>query len=180
MTKTCLCQNTCTLSYQSTSVNTNIFGFEMVVEDFPRNSINLFYSDGSSTRKDPPLSRAKRGFYTPQSYTDSPTTPPWWGWWQSQTPPAETLTSAVPNTVWWWNTPPPPTTAGYNVSGRPAILPQSKTTSPISKLPLQFAFLGKSECSNGFKKKPVNTSLKKNLATFVLHHPHLMMMIFNI
>uniref|UniRef100_A0A096MH58 Uncharacterized protein n=1 Tax=Poecilia formosa TaxID=48698 RepID=A0A096MH58_POEFO len=45
--------DSCTLRYQYTTANTYIFGLELVVEDHPRNTIDLFYSDGSSTRKYP-------------------------------------------------------------------------------------------------------------------------------
>ncbi|MEQ2201701.1 hypothetical protein XENOCAPTIV_016680, partial [Xenoophorus captivus] len=43
-------QDSCTLHYQQTNYDYSVFGFEMVVEDYPRTTIDLFYSDGSSAR----------------------------------------------------------------------------------------------------------------------------------
>ncbi|XP_043960290.1 uncharacterized protein LOC122824117 [Gambusia affinis] len=109
--------DSCTLRYQYTTANTYIFGLELVVEDHPRNTVDLFYSDGSRTRKYP-LSA------NPTSPTSPPTsavsTTPWWGWW-----PTTTTTTAA-TSPWWRMTHRP----GYLTSG-----------SPLSKLPLQFAFL---------------------------------------
>ncbi|XP_041843059.1 uncharacterized protein LOC121641155 [Melanotaenia boesemani] len=53
-------QNSCTLHYQSVAANLKAFGFEMVIEDFSRGNINLFYSDGSKSYKHPLLARRKR------------------------------------------------------------------------------------------------------------------------
>ncbi|XP_014867450.1 PREDICTED: uncharacterized protein LOC106932976 [Poecilia mexicana] len=110
--------DSCTLRYQYTTANTYIFGLELVVEDHPRNTIDLFYSDGSSTRKYPLSANPT----SPTSPPTSPLTPtPWWGWWPT------TTTAAPATSPWWWMT---PTHPGYPTSG-----------SPLSKLPLQFAFL---------------------------------------
>ncbi|XP_014884814.1 uncharacterized protein LOC106945569 [Poecilia latipinna] len=110
--------DSCTLRYQYTTANTYIFGLELVVEDHPRNTIDLFYSDGSSTRKYPLPANPT----SPTSPPTSPHTPtPWWGWWPTST------TAAPATSPWWWMT---PTHPGFPTSG-----------STLSKLPLQFAFL---------------------------------------
>ncbi|XP_047219635.1 uncharacterized protein LOC124867300 [Girardinichthys multiradiatus] len=93
-------QDSCTLHYQQTNYDYSVFGFEMVVEDYPRTTIDLFYSDGSSARKYPLLSRSKR-----QASVNF-TTPSWW-WWTTTAPPT---TTAQPNPWWWWSTTAPPTT----------------------------------------------------------------------
>ncbi|XP_027869751.1 uncharacterized protein LOC114142593 [Xiphophorus couchianus] len=125
-------QDSCTLHYQYTNSDYRIFGFEMVVEDYARGTIDLFYSDGSSVRKYPLPSRAKRQAYTttpptttnnpwswwqpttaPTTTTAAPTTTPWW-WWQTTTTtaPTTTTTTAAPTTTpwWWWQTTTTPTT----------------------------------------------------------------------
>ncbi|XP_014884787.1 CUB and zona pellucida-like domain-containing protein 1 [Poecilia latipinna] len=53
-------KDSCRLSYQSTNADHRVFGFEMVVEDFPRRSIDLLYSDGSKAHKFPLIKRMKR------------------------------------------------------------------------------------------------------------------------
>ncbi|XP_023187459.1 uncharacterized protein LOC102230346 isoform X3 [Xiphophorus maculatus] len=90
-------QDSCTLHYQHTNSDYRIFGFEMVVEDYARGTIDLFYSDGSSVRKYPLPSRTKRQAYTttPPTTTNNP-----WSWWQPTTAP--TTTTAAPTTTWWW------------------------------------------------------------------------------
>ncbi|KAL7406897.1 hypothetical protein ABVT39_028201 [Epinephelus coioides] len=106
-------QGSCSLHYRSASANSNIYGFEMVVEDFPRNPITLAYSDGSRAAKIPlAVSRKKRSFNhatTPWGwhYTSPPTTAspryPTTRWWHYTTPP--TTTTSRPTTPWWsWHT----------------------------------------------------------------------------
>ncbi|XP_024118953.1 uncharacterized protein LOC112140284 [Oryzias melastigma] len=83
-------EDTCTLHYQHASANPTVFGFELVVEDFSRQHIDLFYSDGSKSHKHPLLVRRKRqanyqwGSYTTQEQTTTSavsTGQPWWWWW---------------------------------------------------------------------------------------------------
>uniref|UniRef100_A0A3B4TLU0 ZP domain-containing protein n=1 Tax=Seriola dumerili TaxID=41447 RepID=A0A3B4TLU0_SERDU len=52
-------QDSCTLHYYNASASPSVFGFELVVEDFPRRSITLTYSDGSQFNK-APLPRFRR------------------------------------------------------------------------------------------------------------------------
>ncbi|XP_021180517.2 CUB and zona pellucida-like domain-containing protein 1 [Fundulus heteroclitus] len=107
----------------------------MVVEDYPRNTIDLSYSDGSRSRKSPLLSRGKRQVNSPTPPTNTISPPTWWGLWQTST------TTVAPTTPLWWTQPPRPSTAENNSSGRPTVTPQTRSGSPLSKLPLQFAFL---------------------------------------
>ncbi|XP_032413207.1 uncharacterized protein LOC116716495 isoform X1 [Xiphophorus hellerii] len=112
-------QDSCTLHYQYTNSDYRTFGFEMVVEDYARGTIDLFYSDGSSVRKYPLPSRTKRQAYTttpptttnnlwsgwqpttePTTTTAAPTTTLWW--WQTTTATEPTTTTAAPTTTWWW------------------------------------------------------------------------------
>ncbi|KAK5618458.1 hypothetical protein CRENBAI_018023 [Crenichthys baileyi] len=86
-------QDSCTLHYQQTNYDYSVFGFEMVVEDYPRRTIDLFYSDGSSARKsthnvigtplskqplqfsflvDPPVSSCQEGLFLPQLVAPTP------------------------------------------------------------------------------------------------------------
>ncbi|XP_043960256.1 uncharacterized protein LOC122824097 [Gambusia affinis] len=101
-------QDSCTLRYQSTYSDYRIFGFEMVVEDYARGTIDLFYSDGSSVRKYPLPSRMKRQSWLQTSSappTTTTTNNPWW--WQStttQTPTTQTPTTTTNNPWWWWHT----------------------------------------------------------------------------
>ncbi|XP_032417492.1 uncharacterized protein LOC116719171 isoform X1 [Xiphophorus hellerii] len=95
-------QDSCTLHYQYTNSDYRTFGFEMVVEDYARGTIDLFYSDGSSVRKYPLPSRTKRQAYT----TTPPTTTnnPWSGWQTTTTTEPTTTTAAPTTTLWWWQT----------------------------------------------------------------------------
>ncbi|XP_029353852.1 uncharacterized protein LOC115040881 isoform X3 [Echeneis naucrates] len=89
-------QDSCTLHYYNASADPRIFGFELVVEDFPQNHITLAYSDGTRSSRAPlALRRGKRqAFYT----TPYPTTA-WW-WWRTATTPSTSTRSAP----WWWRT----------------------------------------------------------------------------
>ncbi|PWA23307.1 hypothetical protein CCH79_00018903 [Gambusia affinis] len=62
-------QDSCTLRYQSTYSDYRIFGFEMVVEDYARGTIDLFYSDGSM---DPPVPSCEEGLYLPKFESPTP------------------------------------------------------------------------------------------------------------
>ncbi|KAM7405641.1 hypothetical protein PAMP_000075 [Pampus punctatissimus] len=126
-------QGSCTLHYRYSSADPRVYGFELVVEDFPQRPITLAYTDGSRSSRYPLTVRKKRqalwGITTP------PTTPNWW-WFGHIT---STTTTAAP---WkWWQpsttTPPAPTTttSPYITTS----LPYAST--PLSKLPLQFSLL---------------------------------------
>uniref|UniRef100_A0AAQ4QIS9 ZP domain-containing protein n=1 Tax=Gasterosteus aculeatus aculeatus TaxID=481459 RepID=A0AAQ4QIS9_GASAC len=125
-------QDTCTLHYHSSRADSRVYGFELVVEDFPVGSINLTYSDGSQSSRAPLLVRRRRSVFPPTSAvynswynyqtTARPITYPWWynpppttartttppttpyPWWYHLTPTARPITYP-----WWYN--PPPTTA---------------------------------------------------------------------
>ncbi|XP_032413210.1 CUB and zona pellucida-like domain-containing protein 1 isoform X4 [Xiphophorus hellerii] len=135
-------QDSCTLHYQYTNSDYRTFGFEMVVEDYARGTIDLFYSDGSSVRKYPLPSRTKR-----QAYTTTPptTTNNLWSGWQPTTEP--TTTTAAPTTTlwWWWQTTTTPTTTTpwwwRQTTTVPTTTTQSVSSTPLSKQPLQFSFL---------------------------------------
>ncbi|XP_047219678.1 uncharacterized protein LOC124867324 [Girardinichthys multiradiatus] len=144
-------QDSCTLRYQSTSADYRSFGFEMVVEDFPQSSIDLFYSDGSKAHKSPLITRMKRQAATNQPTTGAPATIiPWWqGWTSPTTTTTSTMATTTPTTTattisstrtttatttpGWWTIP--------TSSRLQSTTPQNANISPISKLPLQFAFL---------------------------------------
>uniref|UniRef100_A0A3Q2EHB2 Uncharacterized LOC107099265 n=1 Tax=Cyprinodon variegatus TaxID=28743 RepID=A0A3Q2EHB2_CYPVA len=137
-------QDSCTLRYQYTSSDSRIFGMEMVVEDFPRRTVDLSYSDGSRVRKHPLPSRRKRS-----ATTTAPITTPWWWWtttpapatpninsWSSWGTPAATTTTTAPTTTaaqttthpwWWWTTTPAPATPNIN-SWSSWITPATPTT----------------------------------------------------
>ncbi|KAM6950359.1 uncharacterized protein PEZ65_023411 [Lycodopsis pacificus] len=46
-------QNSCTLHYNQSTANPSVYGFEMVVEDFPQKHVTLGYTDGSRSHKAP-------------------------------------------------------------------------------------------------------------------------------
>ncbi|XP_017295316.1 uncharacterized protein LOC108250109 isoform X2 [Kryptolebias marmoratus] len=146
-------QDSCTLHYQYSSADARVFGFEMVVEDFPQGQIDLFYSDGSRNHKYPLHRRRKRQIFTATPFpttTSAAPTASWWWWTTTTTTRAPTTTTTTaPTPPWWWwstttTTPPPwqwwttttttpPTTTAYHN--------QSSNVTPLSKLPLQFSFL---------------------------------------
>ncbi|XP_042600437.1 uncharacterized protein LOC109109463 [Cyprinus carpio] len=161
-------QRACTLDY-SYAYTTGVYGFELIVEDFPKKHTTLAYTDGSSSYRCA-LSggRHRRSInVTPypwyyQSYTTVPwwqqTTPSqWWLWWQNQ----QSTTAAPATTPWWWwqqqyTTAAPPVTAQWwwwlqtTTTTTTTEPPQEYTTSmtshqrsyePFSKLPLQFSLL---------------------------------------
>ncbi|CAL8233954.1 unnamed protein product [Arctogadus glacialis] len=144
-------EGTCVLHYGFTEY-TGIYGFELVVEDFPRSTITLTSTNGTQTTRYP-LAAARRrravygttavfpGWWTTTSAgyatTSSPTTsspiPPTNPWWKP------TQASPNSNTKPWWWTPAPasPTTITLQATTR------RQYPVPLSKLPLQFSLLGK-------------------------------------
>ncbi|XP_034004768.1 uncharacterized protein LOC117496995 [Trematomus bernacchii] len=119
-------QGSCSLHYRNAIANPSVFGFELVVEDFPERPISLSYTDGTQSYKAPLIPmRHKRSYYhtyppttsapitTPAPNTMVPATHSWW-WWYHHTPPAPTTTAAPTTTPWWWwhhPAPAPTTTA---------------------------------------------------------------------
>ncbi|XP_054872662.1 uncharacterized protein LOC111586935 [Amphiprion ocellaris] len=106
-------EDSCTLHYISSTANPKVFGFEMMVEDYSKGHINLFYSDGSWSHRHPwPRRRSKRAVSYPTTAAR-----PWW----------------IPAATPW------PTTTTMTTTQRP-ITPYAPTP-PLSQLPLQFSFL---------------------------------------
>ncbi|XP_051512461.1 uncharacterized protein LOC127416906 [Myxocyprinus asiaticus] len=151
-------RNACTLDYSYT-YNTGVYGFELVLEDFPRQHINLSYTDGTQSYRCPlGGGRHKRApmswWYTsPQTTTQSstttpgwlvqtttlpPTTTPWWWWWyhQQTTTLPPTTTTTTTTTPWWWyhqqTTTLPPTTTPWWwwYHQQTTTLPPTTTTTP--------------------------------------------------
>ncbi|XP_056622942.1 uncharacterized protein LOC130436055 [Triplophysa dalaica] len=111
-------QGACTLEYSST-YNTGVYGFELVLEDFPKKHTTLAYSDGSRSYRCP-LGSARQNpsaYYTTPYTTSTPSINPYWWWWYQQqtttTPPTTTeppsttepptTTETSTTTPWWWN-----------------------------------------------------------------------------
>ncbi|XP_067276094.1 uncharacterized protein [Pseudorasbora parva] len=105
-------QTACTLDYSYT-YNTGVYGFELILEDYPRKHTTLAYTDGSSSYRCSLTGRhsmsigsttAYPWFY--QSTTTIPwwqqqqttTSPSWWWWWQQQ----QTTPAPPTTTPWWW------------------------------------------------------------------------------
>ncbi|KTF82627.1 hypothetical protein cypCar_00034346 [Cyprinus carpio] len=144
-------QHACTLDYNY-AYTTGVYGFELIVEDFPRKHTTLAYTDGSSSyrcalsggRHQTSISMTPYPSWYYQSTTTGPwwqqTTSalPWWGWWQQQ---QQSTTTPPTTTPWWW---------WYQQQQ------QSTTTAPTSpscKLPLQFSVLVDSaapSCTEGY------------------------------
>ncbi|KAM8877284.1 uncharacterized protein ACB058_003226 [Synchiropus picturatus] len=145
-------QDSCRLRYHHTTAGTSVYGFEMVVEDFPRETITLTYTDGSRSTRFPPHLRRRR---EAASMTSSPpsTLPPWQGttmrhlpwWWVTRRP---TTTLSPPTTApwrnphwlrttrpWWWNP------RHTSTTPRATTNYITRNTQPLSKAPLQFSFL---------------------------------------
>ncbi|XP_030233432.1 uncharacterized protein LOC115558989 [Gadus morhua] len=125
-------EGTCVLHYGFTEY-TGIYGFELVVEDFPRSTITLTSTNGTQTTRSPlAAARRKRAVYgttavfprwwttTSAGYatTSSPTTtsspiPPTNPWWKpTQAPP-----NSNTNPWWWWPAPASPTTTTSSPTG---------------------------------------------------------------
>uniref|UniRef100_A0A8C7J8S0 ZP domain-containing protein n=1 Tax=Oncorhynchus kisutch TaxID=8019 RepID=A0A8C7J8S0_ONCKI len=122
-------QGSCSLQYGYTSTS-GVYGFELVVEDFPNQHITLSYTDGSSSSRAPlHAGRRRRASYqTTVSYpwSQTTTTPsPWWWWSQTTTvAPWPTTTTTTPPTTtapWPTTTTPWPTTT---------TTPPTTTTTP--------------------------------------------------
>jgi len=118
-------QEKCILRYSFTAY-TGLYGFELVVEDFPRSTITLTSTTGNQTSRSPlSAQRRKRALYLSHyGYLTTTTTDP------TTTTVGPTTTTVGPTT----------TTAG------PTTKSPSKTVSnpvPLSKLPLQFSLIGK-------------------------------------
>nr|XP_033934683.1 uncharacterized protein LOC117442829 [Pseudochaenichthys georgianus] len=59
-------QGSCSLHYRNAIANPSVFGFELVVEDFPQRPISLSYTDGTQSYKAPliPMRRKRASFQT--------------------------------------------------------------------------------------------------------------------
>ncbi|XP_075934938.1 uncharacterized protein LOC142934294 [Anarhichas minor] len=53
-------QDSCTLHYNQSTTDPRVYGFELVVEDFPQRNITLGYTDGSRSSRTPLVVRSKR------------------------------------------------------------------------------------------------------------------------
>ncbi|XP_034056586.1 uncharacterized protein LOC117535991 [Gymnodraco acuticeps] len=94
-------QGSCSLHYRNAIANSSVFGFELVVEDFPQRPISLSYTDGTQSYKAPLIPmRHKRHTYppttsapitTPALNTMAPTTHPWQQHLHGTTPPLSKL-----------------------------------------------------------------------------------------
>nr|XP_055029614.1 uncharacterized protein LOC129418767 [Misgurnus anguillicaudatus] len=113
-------QHACTLEYNST-YNRGVYGFELVLEDFPKKHTNLAYTDGSRSYKSPLGSSTT--VYQATTKTTVPTTVPWWQWYHQQTTTVQTSTPG------WWRHQTVPTTS------------HQRSYEPFSKIPLQFSVL---------------------------------------
>ncbi|XP_044213750.1 uncharacterized protein LOC122986506 [Thunnus albacares] len=91
-------QDSCTLHYHYAYANPSVYGFELVVEDFPQRPITLAYTDGSRSSRSPLAARRGQATTSPSSIT-----PNWWWWGQhsTTTPPPYPSTTGLPyaNTV---------------------------------------------------------------------------------
>ncbi|KAI4791489.1 hypothetical protein KUCAC02_033978 [Chaenocephalus aceratus] len=112
-------QGSCSLHYRHAITNPSVFGFELVVEDFPERPISLSYTDGTQSYKAPliPMRHKRASFQTyppttsASSRTATPNRTPWW--WHHNRTPAPTTTEVPTPTPWgWWhhNPIPAPTT----------------------------------------------------------------------
>ncbi|XP_051579940.1 CUB and zona pellucida-like domain-containing protein 1 [Myxocyprinus asiaticus] len=111
-------RDTCTLEYSS-AYSTGVYGFELVLEDFPRQHISLSYTDGTQSYRCPLV--GIRSLYSTTHPTTTSTRLPvtitqnYWWWWGNN----QQTTTAPPttNTLWWGNnqqtTTAPPTTTPW-------------------------------------------------------------------
>ncbi|XP_077049959.1 uncharacterized protein LOC143696931 isoform X3 [Siphateles boraxobius] len=162
-------QGACTLDY-SYAYNTGVYGFEMILEDFPRKHTTLAYTDGSSSYRCSLNGRHSRSigstgypWYYQQSTTNVPwwqqqqttTSASWWGWWQQQ----QSTTAPPTTTPWWWwqqqqlTTPPTAsqwwwwlqttytTTTSSPQQYMTSVASHQRSYEPFSKIPLQFSVL---------------------------------------
>uniref|UniRef100_A0A3Q2XHT3 Uncharacterized LOC109514461 n=1 Tax=Hippocampus comes TaxID=109280 RepID=A0A3Q2XHT3_HIPCM len=142
-------QDSCTLHYDYTLSDPRVFGFELVVEDFPQQPITLSYSDGSHCSRSPLMARKKRyPVSPPNSRPYKTTTEHSWSRWSTTTPepwgqrhttrgepPTDSLITSAPPTVPWWKhymTPSQgmPSTGSWTTSAPPTQVPWKTTTAP--------------------------------------------------
>ncbi|KAM9318550.1 uncharacterized protein KZ484_022776 [Pholidichthys leucotaenia] len=144
-------ESSCTLHYHYTTDSPYVHAFELMVEDYPRRDVTLTYTDENPSLRSPLTerrsSRRNRGAY--HEYTTTP-----WGWWHTSTtttPPYATTTAAPTTTTPYptTTTAAPPTTTSYPTTTTAAPTTTTPypttTTPPLSKLPLQFSFIGKKD-----------------------------------
>ncbi|XP_048024057.1 uncharacterized protein LOC125253867 isoform X1 [Megalobrama amblycephala] len=105
-------QDACTLDYSYT-YNSGVYGFELILEDFPRKHTTLAYTDGSSSYRCSLNGRYRSSIGStayPWYYQQSTTNVPWWQqstssaspswWWQQQQ--QQSSTTPPTTTPWWW------------------------------------------------------------------------------
>ncbi|XP_030612291.1 CUB and zona pellucida-like domain-containing protein 1 isoform X2 [Archocentrus centrarchus] len=164
-------QDSCTLHYQNTNADPSVRSFEIVVEDFPRGHISLNYTDGSRSYRSPLSARRRKRQVTNPWYaqttiagwgypgtTAAPRTTTTQGTTAAPRTTTTQGTTAAPRTTTTQGTTPAPrttTTQGTTAAPRTTTtevtttipwwwttrIPLQATTSPLSKLPLQFSFL---------------------------------------
>ncbi|XP_052008323.1 ZP domain-containing protein-like [Xyrauchen texanus] len=124
-------ENACTLEY-SYAYSTGVYGFELVLEDFPRNHITLSYTDGTQSDRYPlggGSQHSVSGFNAnTQTTTVSSTTTPW---------PHQQLTTL--STWFWLQT--TATTTTYPNQQFPTNNINQQSYDPLSMIPLQFSFI---------------------------------------
>ncbi|XP_067455634.1 uncharacterized protein [Thunnus thynnus] len=141
-------QGSCTLHYHYANANPRVYGFELVVEDFPRRPITLAYTDGSRSSRSPLTVRRKRQAFWHSTTTPSPTALWWWWhpttaapaataapWWWRQQSTTTTVTPAPATTAapwwWWWHS----TTAAPAATAAPWWWRQQSTTTTVTPAP---------------------------------------------
>nr|XP_055030955.1 mucin-2-like [Misgurnus anguillicaudatus] len=115
-------QNECLLSYDYTSL-TGVYSFELVLEDFPMQTITLSYTNQPSVTRDPVSFNRARRMVRSIGLTYKTTVPP-------TTTPVPPTTTPVPPTT----TPVPPTTTPVTHTTTP--VPPSTTTVPPTTTPV--------------------------------------------
>ncbi|XP_007571099.1 uncharacterized protein LOC103151150 [Poecilia formosa] len=133
-------QDSCRLSYQSTNADHRVFGFEMVVEDFPRRSIDLLYSDGSKAHKFPLIKRMKRkvevvlvghplttGAPETKQGTADPERSTSWRWRSTPATTESSVTLKTTDPFWSWRT---TTSTAPTISKTPSAAPTVRTSHP--------------------------------------------------
>ncbi|XP_071015366.1 uncharacterized protein [Oncorhynchus clarkii lewisi] len=127
-------QGSCSLQYGYTSTS-GVYGFELVVEDFPNQHITLSYTDGSSSSRAPlHAGRRRRSSYqTTVSYrwwwSQTTTTPsPWW-WSQTTTTAPWPTTNPAPRPT---TTTPPCDITSAATTTRPTTTAATTTTRPTT------------------------------------------------
>ncbi|XP_014032041.2 uncharacterized protein [Salmo salar] len=105
-------QDSCSLQYGYTSTS-GVYGFELVVEDFPNQHITLSYTDGSTASPWPTTTNTWARW--PTTASPLPTTTNTWARWPTTTTPWSSTTSTTESLY--------------------------SSTAPLSKLPLHFSLL---------------------------------------